>query len=58
MKNILPLDEMLLKKGSNFKDLFIKTMNLYLISVGTPVSEKDKLARVRKQIEETIKKAE
>jgi hypothetical protein len=58
MKNILPLDEMLLKKGSNFKDLFIKTMNLYLISVGSPVSEKDKLARVRKQIEETIKKAE
>lgn len=58
MKNNFPLDEMLSKKGNSFKDLFVKTMNLYLISIGNPASEKDKLARVRKQIEETIKKTE
>lgn len=59
MKKNLPLDEMLKKKGDVFKILFIKTMNLYLGShVGAPISEKDKTARVRKQIEETLKKEE
>jgi hypothetical protein len=59
MKKNLPLDEMLLKKGDEFKILFVKTMNLYLGShVGAPISEKDKTARVRKQIEDTLKKGE
>jgi hypothetical protein len=59
MKKNLPLDEMLLKKGNEFKILFVKTMNLYLGShVGAPISEKDKSARVRKQIEESLKKGE
>jgi hypothetical protein len=34
-------------------------MNLYLGShVGAPISEKDKTARVRKQIDDTLKKGE
>ena len=59
MKKNLPLDEMLQKKGDEFRVLFVKTMNLYLCShIGAPISEKDKTARVRKHIEETQKKGE
>jgi hypothetical protein len=59
MKKNLPLDEMIQKKGNEFRVLFVKTMNLYLSSsIGSPISEKDKTARVRKHIEETQKKVE
>lgn len=57
MSKILPLEKMLSEKGDEFKALFVKTMNLYLgAQVGRTVADKDKLARVRQQIEEISRK--
>jgi hypothetical protein len=57
MNKGLPLKKLLSEKEEPFRDLFIKTMNLHLgPQIGTPLSEKDRQGRVRKALEESIKK--
>lgn len=55
-KTIFPLDSMLSHKGENFSSMFVKTMNLYLSNIpGKELSDKDKMGRIRKLIEEYSK---
>lgn len=57
-KTTFPLDAMLKHKGEDFSALFVKTMNLYLSTTpGQPLSDKDKLGRIRKMIEDYSRKA-
>jgi hypothetical protein len=57
MSNALPLKKLLSEKEKPFQDLFIQTMNLHLgPQIATPLSEKDKLGRVRKSLEDSVKK--
>lgn len=55
-KTIFPLDAMLKHKGENFSLMFVKTMNLYLSNMlGKELSDKEKMGRIRKMIEEYTK---